>query len=229
MENKKKIIILLFISAAVILLFFIKEISFNDDLEDKNKGTIEDVSPGSWTLDEKIQQMVDRAKEIEYIKYDILSRRGGLEEFTLRIWRKNNKIRAEYINQLQTNTYFIDLEKEEYYYYRLGDRAAVILNKNEIEDVLKEDIIEKLISVIDNNYPIIIGEDRVDDKDCLVIQYNIEENIKGTMCIWKEHGLPISIEEGAVKKEVKEIETEEIEDNHLNLPPSIEKVDYFTY
>ncbi len=229
MNYKKTTIILSFILIVISILFFLKNNIYDDELKDNDEKKVEDLQPKDWFLSEDLQDLLERVEEIKSVKYEINSKRGGVEELTLRIWEKDNGIRAEYINQWQTNIYFIDMEEEEYYYYRFGDSAAVILSENEIKEVLEESITRKIVNVFESNYPTIIGREEVDSKNCVVIQYNIEGSNKGRMWIWEEYGLPVIIEEGLLRKEIKEIEKVDIADDYLKLPPGIKKVDYFTY
>ncbi len=230
MTNKSRGIILLFILITIGTILFLRSINFDDDLVANNgKDKVNDLPLEKWVLDESLQLMIYKMQQIDSIKYDINIMDKGRGDLMMRFWIKGEKIRAEYINNWQTNTYFIDMEDEEYYYHRFGDTNAVILNKDEIVDILDKSISKKMIIIFENNYPIVVGEEKIKDKNCIVVQYSINEEETGKMWIWEEYGIPLRMEEGLSRKEITNIEITDIADDYLKLPPDIEKVDYFTY
>ncbi len=232
MFKKKKIIILLFVLIIISITFLVINNIFKTPVIKNNNG-VGELGDGSilkdWVLDKELEIILDKAEAIQSIKYDINTDDQRKGNFTMRFWEKEGKIRAENINRWQTNTYYINMEDEEYYFHSSGDRNAVVLLEREVSDILEESVLRKMIFVFNNNQPIIINKEKIEEKDCVVVKYIVEEGKDAKMWIWEKHGLPVKIEEDTVKKEIINIEFKEIEDSYLELPADINKVDYFTY
>lgn len=75
--------------------------------------------------------------------------------------------------------------------------------------------------------PTIIGSEKYDGKDCLVVQYtSMGETVK--MWIWKQYGIDIKTEtttdEGKSIEEIKNISFSNISDSKFQLPAGVEKI-----
>lgn len=231
MLNRNKAIILLFILVGVSIIFFvIKEYSGNfsktDDQKSYQNGKTDDPL-SEWVLDRELKTMLGKMEKVEAVRYDVNVNDKRRGDSVVSFWEKGEKIRTEERDGGRTTAHFINMENGEHYFYFLGDVTATILSENEIKNVLERSIFYKMKSVFDNDHPVLIDKEEINDKECLVVSYG--ELGESKMWIWEEHGLPLKIEEELITLEVVSIDFTEIDDSYLEVPLGVEKVDYFYY
>ena len=84
---------------------------------------------------------------------------------------------------------------------------------------------------MDQYNPQTIGTEVVDGKECLVVEYTVEDS-SITSWIWKEYGFPIKVvsatSEGTITIEYRNIEFTDIPDSEFELPDGVQIMDFPT-
>ena len=136
-------------------------------------------------------ELVKKAKEIEHVKYDSTMIFPGGERFS-KVWISGPKMRMEGDIDGQTVVILMDENKGETIFYMPSQGFATKLNIGEANLNQEASMIDHTIDLLSLNHKV-IGTERVDGKNCLVVEYESEFS-SGTMWIWTSYGLPLKVE-----------------------------------
>jgi outer membrane lipoprotein-sorting protein len=180
----------------------------------------------STTLDE----VLARGTEASSIKYDLITTSNipELSSVTSRVWFKKGKIRMEMeAPRLRQSSIIIgDMTTRVTYQYTPSSNMAF---KIQLDKTLESLTPTEAIKDIKKYNPKIVGSERIDGKDCLVVETN-REGIMSRFWFWKETGIPLK---GEVKTssvtttaEFKNIEFNiDIPDNMFELPAGVQIIE----
>ena len=213
---KTKIIIVLVIVAFLGLVIWL--ISSNEAL-DSLKDT--EINGKTGEVSQDLVEVLARAEKIDSLKYNV-EIIDNYQTSVIRFWQNKEKIRMEMSAQEQEVVFLTDQETS-YMFFPVQNRATKI-DLDQSQEVIDGSIKEQSLALLEYN-PVVLGSEKVDNKDCLIVQYSIND-YQAKMWIWKEYGLPIkteiSTEQGLIKNQVKDIEFVDIPDNVFQLPPGVE-------
>ena len=215
----KKIIIILAITIFLGLIAWIILSIMSDGKLDVLKNIKQDKETTEFSDD--LALVLAKSENIESLKYQV-EINDGQETNTMLFWQNQQKIRMEMSVQGQETVFLTDQETS-YMFFPIQNMATKI-DVSESRDITENSIVEQSLRLLDYA-PAVLGSEKIDDKDCLVVQYAIYgQEIK--MWIWEEYGLPIKTEtlteQGLMVHQVKNIEFVEIPDSVFQLPPEIE-------
>ena len=171
-------------------------------------------------------EMLRKAKEIEYIRYDSeMTFPGG--ERTSKVWISGTNMRMEVETQGQEVVILIDESTGEATFYMPTEGFATKMNIRESEMGQEKSMIDHTIELLGSDYKV-VGTERVDGKNCLVVEYE-DEFSSGTMWIWTTYGLPIKMEiqtsEGTTTVIAKNINFSSFSEDVFQLPAGIQVTD----
>ncbi len=182
---------------------------------------------GEEGVSEELESVLANSREITSLKYEMVIDFQGVESIG-KYWQKGDKMKMEATFQEEEEIItYIDL-KEGIAHSYMPVQEIITKSSFEVEeDVYQGSIVELADHLLGYN-PVIVGEETIDGKDCLVIEYSTEEQTVKAW-IWKEYGLPIKTESVVgselILSEVKNIEFDEIDDSVFEIPEGIEIVE----
>ena len=163
--------------------------------------------------------LLGRAKNVSNIRYDIVSADAKTIQ---KFWFKGKKMRME---AEKTVTIF-NQEDQVMYIYTPAENKAIKMSLGLGQQ--KEESIADQAANLDQYKPEVIGNEVVDGKNCLVIQYKWGSTISKEW-LWKKYGLPIKIEttDGKNKTTVtyENFDFSVIPDNMFELPKDVQITD----
>jgi len=175
-----------------------------------------------------LASVLARVQDISSVKYDIkiISPEAETEmSFAL----KGNKIRGEMTQEGQESVMLINTNTQTFYSYMPAENMAFSLDRSLAQEIINNSLKEQAHELLAFN-PVIVGRETIDNKNCLVVEFFIDE-YKNTMWIWEQYGLPIKVEseseQGVVKVSAYNIEFTDLPDNMFELPPGVQVMDVF--
>ena len=178
------------------------------------------------TAGETLDEILGRAEGITSMKYDLVATVPGAPATTSKVWVKKNKRRIE-----TTGTaiiLLIDIDARTTYQYIPAQNAAMKMPFVNTGSIMEE-VFSMSKSILN-----IVGTESIDGKVCLVSENFVPG---GTLkfWIWKEHGLPIRMEQpytgtdqppgGKYTEEHKNFEFVDIPDSMFE-PPGVQYYEY---
>lgn len=174
--------------------------------------------------EELLADVLAKTKNIAPVKYDVVITGPGQPEMKQKAWLKEKKMRIEMTVEGQKVIYLMDFAEKLAYLYIPAQNMAMKMDFGEIQESVGESPVEQFESLMDFN-PVVIGNEVIDGKDCLVIEYSTE-GIGTKMWIWKKYGLAVRTETTTVKgkfiTELENIEFDSISDSMFELPAGVE-------
>ena len=221
---KTKVII---VSAIVVFLgLIVWFISSFDGRSSLLKDT--EISEKTEQVSQDLVEVLAKAEKIDSLKYNI-EITDNYQTSVIRFWQNKEKIRMEMSTQGQEVVFLTDQETS-YMFFPIQNRATKI-DLGQSQEVIDGSIIEQSLAILEYN-PVVLGSEKVNNKDCLIVQYSIND-YQTKMWIWKEYGLPIKTEiltgQGLIKHQVKDIEFVDIPDNVFQLPPGVEVMEMSSF
>ena len=166
--------------------------------------------------------LLGRAKKVNNIRYDIVSKDDQGKDTIKKFWFKDRKMRME---EDQTVSIF-NLEDLVMYIYTPSENKAIKTSLG-FGQQKEESIIDEATS-LDQYKPEVIGNEVIDAKNCLVIQYKWGSTVTKEW-LWKKYGLPVKIEtdDGKEKTSViyQSFDFSVIPDNMFELPKDVQITD----
>lgn len=219
---KTKIIIVLGAVVLVGIIAWVFLTSVPDDLSLSLEKA--DFNEKSTEVSHELVEVLAKAENIDSLKYNIEVNDIN-ETFIMRFWQKELKMRIEMSVDGQEIVNLIDIEENIMYMFLPVENMATKIDIAMAGEIIENSIKEQADLLLSYN-PIIVGEETIDGKECLVIEYSVD-NEKTKMWVWKEYGLPIKAEtlteQGEmIKTEIKNIEIIDIPDNVFELPPGVQ-------
>ena len=171
-----------------------------------------------------LAEILGNAAGITSFKYDMVATTPSEAAVTMKMWRKENKMRMEGTFEGQSMVYLVDAGKQLAYTYFPSENMAMQIDMSKAQKTAGESPTEQSESVMDYN-PVTVGTEVLDGKTCLVIEYSTQtENVK--MWVWTKHGLPIKTETATTKGtsvvELKNIDFGSISDSMFELPAGVQ-------
>jgi len=175
-------------------------------------------SAGEKTLGE----VLSRGTNVSSVKYDMIASQPGKPSMTQKVWFKKDRMRTEMTTGGQTIIIIANITRGIIYQYLPAQNMAMKMQSDKTPESSESPI--EIIKGIEKYNPKIVGIEKIDGKDCLVVEYNAEgTNIKSW--IWKEKGFPLKMEistsSGTITTEFKNIEFVDIPDNMFELPAGV--------
>jgi outer membrane lipoprotein-sorting protein len=171
---------------------------------------------------DSLDTLLDRVKNVSNIRYDILSTDAKGTVITQKFWFKDKKMRME---ADKTVTIF-DQANQSMYIYTPAENTAIKMSLG-LGQQTQESIIDEA-SGLDQYKPEVIGNEVIDGKNCLVIQYKWGGTIT-KQWLWKKYGLPVKIEtdDGKAKSTVtyENFDFSVIPENMFELPVDVKITD----
>jgi len=169
-----------------------------------------------------LSDILDRAKGITSVKYDMVMRMPGVPTTTTKVWMKgDDKIRMEMAAAGQTVITILN-EDTMYMYYPKRNMAMKMDTSGVLESAVEE------VGSIGKYKPRVVGTEKMDGKICTVVEYVTPEG-RTKMWIWQKHGFPIrremTTEGGTTIIEYKNIQFGKIPDNMFELPAGVKIMD----
>lgn len=168
---------------------------------------------------DSIAELLGRVKNIENIRYDsIMTDALGMNS-KQSFWLKGQKMRLE----TEKTVSIINQEDKVMYIYAPADNKAIKTSLGLGQQ--KEESIVDTAANLEQYKPEVIGNEVIDGKNCLVIQYQWGSTTTKEW-LWKKYGLPVKIETDDGKS--KTIVTYEnfdfsvIPDNMFELPKDVQ-------
>lgn len=220
-ENK----FFLYILIGVILIIFISGLFFIYQYKKISKEAV-DIK--------FLNEILDKAKDINSIKYQFLIYSDGKLILKYNIWRKgeNNKEKLKIEKEpLQDENKIIELwnaAEDLLLYFEPEKNIAKGKNIDELyTEGTKESLFRELAN-IKKEKPVILGREILDGKECIIIK-NLSKEGELTRWVWIEYGLPIKTISGdsTVEFRSKNIEVNiEIPDDIFELPTGVQIVPF---
>lgn len=168
---------------------------------------------------DSLDTLLTRAQNVSNIRYDIVS---GEPKTTQKFWFKGKKMRME----ADKTVSIFDQEDQVMYIYTPAENKAIKMSLA-LGQQTEKSIIDEIASL--NNYkPEVIGNEVIEGKNCLVIQYKWGSTIT-KQWLWKKYGLPVKIEtdDGKTKTAVtyENFDFSPIPDNMFELPKDVQITD----
>ena len=172
----------------------------------------------------ELEEVLARGADIASLHYDTVITEPDSSQETVEVWLKGDKIRTETDDPGQTAPgMIVDFAAGVQYTFTTGMTAVYRMTYE--DEVIT--IITQTQSVAYYE-PSILDTETVDDKVCLVIEFDDGE-VMVKMWLWKEHGLPVRTEsttdEGTTIYEFKNMDFSDIPDDIFEIPPDIEIID----
>lgn len=169
-----------------------------------------------------LSDILDRAKGITSVKYDMVMRMPGAPTTTTKVWMKgDDKSRMEMAAAGQTVITILNGDTM-YMYYPKRNMAMKMDTSGAPESAVEE------VGSIGKYKPRVIGTEKMDGKLCTVVEYATPEGRAKTW-IWQKHGFPIRMEmttEGdTIITEYKNIQFGKIPDSMFELPSGVKIMD----
>lgn len=137
---------------------------------------------------------------------------------------KGNRIRGEMTHEGYEAIMLIDMAARTFYNYLPDQNMAFSLDGALSEEILGQSLVEQAHGLLSLD-PVVVGRERVDGKDCLVVEYTVHD-LESRMWIWERHGLPIRVDsfgpEGTVRASVRDIEFVDLPDSLFELPAGVQ-------
>ena len=170
--------------------------------------------------EEELMEILTRVEGVASLSYDV---EMGSPEVTMEgsFWQKGQKIRMEGEVRGEEMVVIIDNEERVAYTYIPAQDMAVKVGLGEVEEV-QESSIKRQSMELPEHQPVVIGVEIIDGKECVVVEYTVDEETTGIMWIWREHGLPIKVEVDDMVVRATNIEFKEVPDDKFELPAGVE-------
>lgn len=207
-----------------------EEKSAADDANTPNQTQQEENEQESSQI--SVASILEKARNIDSSKYDLVTNVAGGEEQTITVWSKGDKMRTETTIEMAgrdlEGVYLLDREEEVSYAYMPAQNRAVRMDysttKEEVGDTPKNQSSELQTKDFE-----IIKEEVWDGKDCVVVKYVSEDGNETKTWIWKEYGLPVrfvnNTPQGEMITEIRNIDFSNINDSKLELPEGVQIID----
>lgn len=168
---------------------------------------------------DSLDTLLGRVKNVSNIRYDIVS---GDPKITQKFWFKGKMMRMEADNTVS----IFNLADQVMYLYTPAENKAIKMSLG-LGQQNEESIVDKA-SNLDQYKLEVIGNEVIDGKNCLVIQYKWG-SIATKQWLWKKYGLPVKIEtdDGKSKTVVtyENFDFSVIPDNMFELPKDVKITD----
>ncbi|VUT26402.1 MAG: hypothetical protein MASP_01487 [Candidatus Methanolliviera sp. GoM_asphalt] len=169
-----------------------------------------------------LSDILDRAKGITSVKYDMVMEVPGVPTTTTKVWMKgDDKIRMEMA--VGGMTVITILNGDTMYMYYPKRNMAMKMDTSEAPESAAEEV-----GSIGKYKPKVIGTETMDGKICTVVEYVTPEG-RTKMWIWQKHGLPVRVETttegGTTIIEYKNIQFGKIPDSMFKLPAGVKIMD----
>ena len=168
-----------------------------------------------------IDGILSKRAEISSVKYDMIIKYDGFS-FTAKVWEKNNKSRIEISSPFET-VYIEDRDLGKAYVYYPTLEVAFEASELNISEGQIPESATKYIEKMENYDPKVIGTEKIEGKDSIIIEY-VAEGMETKIWIWKDKGFPLRIESinpetgGKAIIEFKNIEFVDIPDTMFEIP-----------
>jgi hypothetical protein len=184
----------------------------------------EEVTTPGEEEESSLTDILGKTKDISSLKYDMVTSVPGQATVTTKMWTEGKKMRMEMVSGQKSMVYLVDTDKQEAYMYFPSDNMAMKIDLDTAQETVGESPAEQSGSITNAN-PVIVGDEILDGKSCLVAEYAAPT---GTvkMWIWKDYGLSIKTEaqtaDGKMTTELKNIDFSDIDDTMFELPAGVQ-------
>jgi len=171
----------------------------------------------------ELMEILGRVEGITSLSYDV---EMESPEATMEgnFWQKGQKMRAEGEIEGEDLVIIIDNEERVAYTYMPTEGMAIKMGLGEVGEVQEGSIKEQSLALPEHQ-PVVIGKATIDGKECIVVEYFVDDETTGKMWIWREHGLPIRVEVGDMTVRATNIDFGDVSDDKFELPAGVELVE----
>ncbi len=171
----------------------------------------------------ELMEILARAEGVASLSYDIEMESPDVT-MDGNFWQKGQKMRIEGEIRGEEMVVIVDNEEKVAYTYMPAQNIAVKLGLSEVEEVQGGSIKEQSAELPENQ-PVVIGVTTIEGKECIVVEYFVDEETTGKMWIWREHGLPIRVEIDNMVMRATNIDFGEVSDDKFELPAGVEPME----
>lgn len=168
---------------------------------------------------DSLDMLLRRARTVSNIRYDIVS---GEPQTIQKFWFKGKKMRMEADKAVS----IFNQDDQVVYVYNPAENTAIKMSLG-LGQQTQKSIVDEATG-LDQYQPEVIGNEVIDNKNCLVIQYKWGSTIT-KQWLWKKYGLPVKIEtdDGKTKTTVtyENFDFGSIPDNMFELPQDVKITD----
>lgn len=172
-----------------------------------------------------LTEILATAKNLPSYALDMVTSYPGEEAMTTRLWVKDGSRKLESTPEGETMVYLLQAATQSSYIYFPESKMGMQLDWDTAQTTPGGMFGDEYIAEIQAYQPIIVGEEMLDGKNCLVAQWTTE-GMEEKVWIWEEYGLPIRTEitmEGETSvTELKNIQIGGIADSEFELPDDIQ-------
>lgn len=155
---------------------------------------------------ETLQQILEKAQTIESVYYEIstsmTTNNTLIQNSTIKIWQKTPYLKEEvsYINNNISQTISYIKRPEGLYRYDTTQQKYILVPLLALPEPSTQEVSNDLLN---NQTLTTLGNETIDEKETIVIQYTSNQtgNYSMKMWIWKEKGIPVKALKTMTKKE----------------------------
>jgi outer membrane lipoprotein-sorting protein len=220
MEKIKIILLIVFLVALLMILNGCNKVYVQD-------GEHQLVMNGNGMVEtEDFKELLSRAQKVSNISYEVKIVEPDGKTIPQQFWLKDKKMRFKTIVDSKETISIFDQDNNVIYIYTPSENKALKMSLHLGQDTEKS-IIDTAVD-LENYQPEIIGNETIDNKNCLIIQYKFGGYLTKEW-LWKKYGLPVKIEsetpDGKVITSYENFNFSPIADNMFELPGGIEITD----
>ncbi|HEX76543.1 MAG TPA: outer membrane lipoprotein-sorting protein [Dehalococcoidia bacterium] len=169
---------------------------------------------------ETVEDILSQAADVSLVKYDCVWTWPNRTQ-TSRVWIKDNMMRIEHTQGGQTvETYLCDYEEMTSFHWTSPENTPKrSVTPGEVGDFFSA---MYMASIAAEYNPKIIGTETTDEKECYLIEYVMDNEIRVRAWIWKKHKILVRNDlvttDHTVTIEFKNIDFSSISDSMFELP-----------
>ena len=198
------------------------EVLDREEVTDEELGEMEKIE----MEEAELMEILEKSEGVASLSYDVemdspeVSMKGSF-------WQKGEKIRMEGEVKGEEMIVIIDNDERVAYTYIPAQDLAVKLGLDEAEEIedVQEGSMKEQSAELPEMQPVVLGVETIEGKECIVVEYNMDEERTGKMWIWREHGLPIRVEFEETVIRATNIDFGEVSDDKFELPAGVEPME----
>lgn len=164
---------------------------------------------------------------ITSMRYDMLMTDPATGKIEAKVWIKGQtKIREEITTEGMLVIMIFNMEEGVMYIYTPDQNMAMKMTLD--TSMVPEDPLGGVNEMLDYD-PDIEGTEKIDEKDCIIVTWEIPGTGKVKAWIWEEYGFPLRMEtttsQGTIIIEFKNIDFSDISDSMFELPEDVQIIE----
>lgn len=200
--------------------------------KDQPKTSTEEKGEQKEEKELSLSSILSKTSELKSAEYDLSVTPPNQEIQTAHMWWKGDNMKISSSIETQAGTfngiYFMNTETKTARIYLPDQNRAIKIDYSKAQKETADSPVEKNQEIQKHDTQILRRE-TINNKDCVVVQYNTEEGEEIKVWIWEKHGLPVktvaSTDQGEYVTELNNIEFGEIPDQEFELPEGIQVIE----